>query len=91
MNNFIAGLRRSSLLAIAGLMMTILVRRFLRARVETLIGIATSQMMNEILKILKLVHMATSQKFGYMQLGKNGPPVYGGLRTGYGREGRTND
>ena len=55
MNNFMVGQRRSSLLAIVGLMMTILVRRFLRARVETLIGIATSQMMNEILKILKLV------------------------------------
>ena len=49
MNNFMVGQRRSSLLAIVGLMMTILVRRFLRARVETLIGITTSQMMNEII------------------------------------------
>ena len=50
MNNFMVGLRRRSLLAIAGLMMmTILARRFLRAGVETLIGMATSQMMNEII------------------------------------------
>ena len=49
MKNFMVGQRRNSLLAIVGLMMTILVRRFLRARVETLIGITISQMMNEII------------------------------------------